>query len=301
MSTQPRRSLGGSAVEESLALVGFDAHRYSKSVSLVETHIGRVNAYVCQNAWNYISASQFLELQREYPLGHRIRPLARRALAQTNLRRSGIAIVLSEYMLGLMKANEPKTKMIPVTLPLDILTHVSRGNQLPEGTVLVPGSVTSYKAPEVALGLVPEFREMGYMAREVFFAGPSDGTDITQRLRRRANKLDTRFRNAVLTRVEMRDALETAELVVLPSKLESLGFSLAESLVFSEHVVARDLPSHRELSKRLGREPIWLSGTHLSNEGDPKCVDPGSPVWKDEWQFLASELSEATRSFKIES
>jgi hypothetical protein len=80
------------------------------------------------------------------------------------------------------------------------------------------GSVTSYKAPEVALGLVPEFREMGYMAREVFFAGPSDGTDITQRLRRRANKLDTRFRNAVLTRVEMRDALETAELVVLPSK-----------------------------------------------------------------------------------
>lgn len=264
-----RRSLGGKAVEHSLAVAGVDLTHLGRT-SLIETSVPEQRAFgavLAQNAWNILSEKQFREAAAPYPRRQRQRMRVRRGIALINLRRAHKVVCLSDAM-GQWCRDQVDTDVVvaPATLPVDMLdppTALGATAEV-EPFVLVPGTVTWYKAPHLALTVIAQLRLANPAITRLIVAGPDDGSGCLESLKADGAAQGTVVDHINLGRIEMRDSLSKAHTVVLPSSLESLGFSLAESLLYARSVIASATPAHQELASRVGRQPHWLGGEQMS-------------------------------------
>lgn len=275
-----RLSTGGQLVELSLRKSGFLLDDTSRPLVETATPASRpFSAILAQNAWTVISPQEFHALSQPYPWPHVARHLARRGLAQINLRRCASRYCLSESMQAVMRKRGFDAAVVPVTLPLDVCGPLDprppawMADQRP--FVLVPGTITWYKGTDRVAGLL---RRSGRTDLRVVLAGDDDGSGCLENVLQGLSGWDVRIGR--VTRPEMQWLLLNAETTLIPSRLESLSFSMAEALALSRAVVASPLPVHVEVAKRIGRAPTWLdhdtgpeayvgaspSGPHLSDE-----------------------------------
>lgn len=248
-----RLSFGGSAVERSLMAVGYDLDH--ARVALVETRRPMTSPFetvVAQNAWNVIPRSDFRKLLSLYPTRMHPRIVARRAVSQLNLRRAEKVVALTEYMALLCeRAVGRAVQVSPVVRPVEETepTFGVEGPHLPfDGSfALVPGSVTWYKNPLEALSYLESMSSL----RRILFAGVCDDERCRSAIveRSAAAGLEVAFR--AFDPLQMPAVYSAAEMVLLPSKMESLGFALAEALLHSRAVAASVIPAHREIAQRL--------------------------------------------------
>lgn len=273
---RPRRSGGGNVVEDSLRAVGFDVA--TPGVALVEAKRPErrpLSKVLVQNAWTVLPSEDFDRLAAPYPLAWRTRMLARRAVTRLNLHRADHVVCLTHAMGDLVrKATRTPVHVAPVSAPMDIW---AQGGNPPvaghEDMVLVPGTITWYKRPQLALDIAAR---LGSKPREtplVLFAGRDDGSGAWQRTQAEARRLGLDVAASPMTRTEMKAALRTAMVTVIPSELESLSLSLSEALMLSRRVIASSLTVHREIADAVGREPEWLE-TRLPT--DPPETAPAS-------------------------
>ena len=258
MSSAPGRSLGGTVVEDSLRGVGFTLP--GEQCALVETQRPRrapFTAVLAQNAWNVLPRAEFTRLAAPYPPRMVTRMRLRRLVSAMNLRRARHVVCLSEAMGDLVRASGvPGERVVvaPAYLALDMAEPATTGaEQAGEPYVLVPGTMTWYKDPQQALTTAAELG-----LAQVRFAGPDDGSGCWEDVQQVALAKGLRVSLETLGRDGMRRALREAALVVLPSRLESLGFSLGEALHHADRVVASALPAHVEAATWLGSSPAWL-------------------------------------------
>lgn len=274
--TTGRRSLGGRVVEDSLAQVGY---AFEPTVQLVETARPRsrgAEAVLVQNAWNFVPAAEFHELARPYPAAMRRRMVQRRLLARVNTRRANRIVALTAPMAELTaRSTGRRVEVSEVLYPLSLLEPADDHTGLPEEPfVLVPGTITWYKDPVVALTLVAARADL---PRRVVFAGSDDGSGCWQEAQRVASTLGLEVDGGPVPAAVMRTALGRAAAVIVSSRLESLGFSLTEALALAPgQVVASPLASHRALAGRVGRVPEWLGQepSGVSGGGVPTPPDP---------------------------
>lgn len=262
VTTKPRRSLGGSLVESSLEFFGFSTS--APHLAIVETSAPRWRGYdvvLVQNAWNVISATLFKEMLEPYSPPMRRRMWARRALAHYNITRAGKVICLTEYMTDLCSVRTTaQCTTVPVHAPPDVTRFTTRNRQETSGDatkILIPGTVTWYKNPAAGIEYARALRSERGRPSEVLLAGPDDGSGCLASMQTVARRYKLPLTNEVLNRNEMLQKLIEADVVCLGSRLESLGFSMAEALLLSPRVVASSIPTHKEISLRLGREPSW--------------------------------------------
>lgn len=309
-----RSSPGGYAVSDSLAAAGFVP---DDRVALVETarpvrepHA----AVVCQNAWNFLPRANYSRLVTEYAPRRRALYLARRRMAALNTRRARTNVVLSTYMRGLLAARGRRTTLAEVTLPWDLCTAedvaaagagVLPGDpSAPIGLppvdrpfVLVPGTLTWYKSPGYALELLA--RVPAADRPLLVLAGTDDGSGCAQDTRARADAAGIETWIGPAERPAMKWLLAHARLTLVPSRLESLSFSMAEALLLSPRVAALPIPVHTEMVERLGRRPVWLTDHPSAVDLDQLLapVDPVEPVdvapFREQWFDLARVLAEA--------
>jgi glycosyltransferase involved in cell wall biosynthesis len=285
-----RRSLGGRVVEDSLAEAGF---AFRPSVQLVETaRPGRrgAEAVLVQNAWNFVPAAEFRDLSRPYPARMRRRMEQRRLLARLNTRRADRIVALTVPMAELTgRSVDRPVEVSEVLYPLSLLGPEDDAAGLPEEPfVVVPGTLTWYKDPVVALTLVAARADL---PRRVVFAGPDDGSGCWVEVQRVASTLGLRVTGGPVPGRVMRTALRRAVAVVVSSRLESLGFSLTEALALAPgRVIASPLPSHLALAERVGRVPEWLGQDPAGATGGspPSPPDPDD-VWAS-WMRLGECL-----------
>ena len=288
----PRRSLGGHVVEDGLSRAGYDV-RSGRGLALVETTQPRLEPFetvLAQNAWNVIPAGEFRRRLAEYPPRMRGRMLARRTTAQLNLRRAKRVISLTEAMGTLCARLSRRVEVSPVTVPIDFLDET--GEQLPKvkpGTLLVPGTVTWYKNPQAGLDLFERHAaEAGWT--QVLFAGGDDGSGCWQAVETVARSRGIAAERRRLSRDEMRGACMTADAVVVPSKMESLSFSIAEALLLSSRVFASRIDAHVEIATRLRRAPVWLDGEAEQAAPGASAGDVSAGDWSHEWDLLGTAL-----------
>jgi hypothetical protein len=314
--TTRRSSPGGHAVSDSLAAAGYVP---DPGVALVETarpvrtpHA----AVVCQNAWNFLPRSDYAHLVAEYAPRRRALYLARRQVAALNTRRARTNVVLSTYMRDLLADRGRRTTLAEVTLPWDLCTadDVAAAGAGPVPVepsaaagpppvdrpfVLVPGTLTWYKSPGYALDVVG--RIPAAERPQLVFAGTDDGSGCAAATRARAAAAGIDAWIGPADRPAMKWLLSHAALTLIPSRLESLSFSMSEALLLSRRVAALPIPVHREMAERLDRRPTWLTA-------DPADVDlgellaPGEDVdpvdvapFREQWFELARVLAEAGR------
>ena len=270
-------SFGGQLVQDSLADVGY---ALQSNVQMVETARPRSRAadvVLIQNAWNFIPEQEFQELARPYPRGMRRRMLQRRLLARLNTRRAGRVVALTSSMAELAGRYIARpVEVSEVMFPLSLLDEADDDVDLPaERFVLVPGTITWYKDPVVAAAVVASRPEL---PQRLVFAGTDDGSGCWEEVSRVASTLGQRVTGGPVSPATMRASLRRAAAVVLPSRLESLGFSLSEALALAPgEVMASGLPSHRDLAERVGRTPAWLGGEPsnlLVADQGPQPPDP---------------------------
>lgn len=253
-----RRSIGGAVVEESLRSAGYDLE--VGEVALVETRRPRrrpFSAVLAQNAWNFVPASEFEGLLAPYPREMKPRMRMRRVVAGVNVARAETVVCLSEAMATLVRSHQPrvaeKVVVAPVWLPMDF-SSAALIDAPPQGDwALVPGTVTWYKGSLDAINVA---RRLGL--DRIHFVGDDDGSGCWHQIVRVAERSDIDVSRETLGRSEMLRAYLEAGAVILPSRLESLGFGLSEALALGRRVVATNLPAHLELAKRMRREPAWL-------------------------------------------
>lgn len=285
-----RRSLGGRVVEDSLARVGF---RLDPRVQIVETARPQLRGgatVLVQNAWNFLGEEEFAELSRPYPRPMQRRMVQRRALAALNVRRAARVVALTAAMADLVTARTGRpVTLAPVAYPLDVLDDADDATGLPDAPfVLLPGTITWYKDPLTGLALVAARPDL---PDRVLLAGPDDGSGCWADVRRVAAALGLEVSATSLGRPAMLTALRRARAVVVPSRLESLGFSVSEALALAPgEVVASPLAAHRELAAGLGRTPTWIG------EPTPTAPAPGTPATPDagrlhdSWAALGTSL-----------
>lgn len=296
-----RLSLGGQVVLDSLAAVSFSDT--SQAVTLVETaqpQWRRFEVVLAQNAWCVTTRDQFRDLVRPYPHRMKARHLARRAVAGVNLRRAVHTIALSAAMAEMMASRGLRPLVCPVTVPMDYLQDclpISRptwvAGDLP--FVVVPGSVTWYKNSEWVIDFVRQFERTSVRVPHVVLAGGDDGSGCLQQIQR---ELGVAVSQGVVSRAEMQWLLANANAVIIPSRLESLSFSLSEALLSARDVVASPLEVHREVAARVGIQPLWLDAPHIMDElfdriHSPMAVQMPQPdlqVFIDEWRNLSDEI-----------
>src|SRR5690606_11382144 len=125
--------------------------------------------------------------------------------------------------------------------PLDIWSE-GRDLEMPQeetsATVVVPGTVTWYKRPQLALQIALDLGKDQGRTPEVFYAGRDDGTGAWEATQREAIRLGVRVTCAPLTRNQMITGLSSSMATIVPSELESLSLSLSEALVLSPQVIA---------------------------------------------------------------
>jgi glycosyltransferase involved in cell wall biosynthesis len=311
--TTRRSSPGGYAVSDSLAAAG---HVPDPEVALVETARPGLRAYsamVCQNAWNFLPHSEYSDLVKEYRPRRRALYLARRRVAGLNTRRAGTNVVLSTYMRDLLASRGRRTTLVEVTLPWDLCTSddvvaagastwpADAGTDPPDRPfILVPGTLTWYKSPRYALDLVSRLAPPGRPL--LVFAGTDDGSGCIQDIRSRARPLGVDTWIGPVERPAMKWLLAHAQLTLIPSRLESLSFSMSEALLLSRRVAALPIPVHREMSARLDRRPIWLPDEPALVDLDEllESVEPQGPSdvshFRDQWFELSRVLAETRRA-----
>lgn len=296
-----RSSPGGDVVTGSLEASGY---HLPPGVALVETAPPRWRAYdvvVAQNAWNFVPGVQFRHLAAGYSPARRGLYRARRAVAALNASRAATTVTLSHHMAGLLARRGCDPVVSPVTLPRELCTASDVAEHQPDGLddrpfVLVPGTLTPYKNADLAISLVglldPGRRPL------LVLAGTDDGSGHRERLVARMAAAGLAHQVLPVRREEMTWLLRRAVATVVPSRLESLSFSLAEALALSPHVLASPLPVHREVAARLGREPVWLppepdlptAQALLEQRGAPSPIDRAA--FHREWDDLADRLRE---------
>ena len=249
----------------SLAHVGFMGTHLKPSVYLAETELRLERTapthVLFQNAWTVIPRREAHQLLEEYPLRRRLREVARRRIASLNGRRANEALTLTRYMADLVEAQGiAPTRAVEVGASIDLF-HLEPST--PSGAsglgtfALVPGSVQPYKNPAGALEYLASMdAEHGLDA--VVFAGPVHDPRLAQSLHEAARAMSLVPHFSMFTRDEMKWLYLEAEVVVLPSKLESLNFSLGEALYFGRRVAVSPLPVHREVADSLGARPLWI-------------------------------------------
>jgi hypothetical protein len=314
--TSRRSSPGGHAVSDSLAAAGFAP---DPRVALVETARPRRTPYsavVCQNAWNFLSRADYAELVGDYAPRRRALYRARRTVAGLNTRRAATNVVLSAYMRDLLASRGRRTTLAPVTLPWDLCsaddvaaagagafpvdqTSPAGPPPVDRPFVLVPGTLTWYKSPRYALDLLA--RILAADRPLLVLAGTDDGSGCAQDIHERATAAGIETWIGPVGRPAMTWLLAHARLTLIPSRLESLSFSMSEALLLSRHVAALPIPVHREMAGRLGREPLWLPDDpadvdldHLVAEGRPADGVDVAP-FREQWFELARVLTEAGR------
>jgi glycosyltransferase involved in cell wall biosynthesis len=271
-----RRSLGGRVVEDSLAQVGY---AFRPNVLMVETARPRprgAEVVLVQNAWNFVPEAEFRALARPYPAPMRRRMEHRRLLARLNTRRATRIVALTKPMADLTGRSVGRAvELSEVLYPLSLLDSADDHTGLPvEPFVLVPGTLTWYKDPVVALTTVAAGPDL---PRRVVFAGSDDGSGCWAEVQRVASSLGLRVTGGAVPPPVMRTALTRAVAVIVGSRLESLGFSLTEALALAPgRVIASPLASHRALAERVGRVPEWLGeqSPGTTGGGVPSPPDP---------------------------
>lgn len=232
---------------------------------------------LAQNAWNVLPSQDFRRLTAPYPARLVRRMKARRSLARWNLKHADMVVCLTESMAELTAPLvRSELEISRVTLPMDVMDSDGRRPQelrdpSHSPTILVPGSVTWYKRPERAVQLAAELSLAAGRTAHVLFAGAEDGSGAWRHVCAEAKHVGVSVARQILDRSAIIEAFQTAETVLLPSELESLGFGLSEALVLSKTVIASNIPAHRELAKRVGREPTWIT------EAGP-VVTPSHPL-----------------------
>lgn len=282
----PRRSIGGQVVEAGLASLGFDVVR--PDIAMVETRMPTARPFdvvLSQSPWNVLPRSDFRRLSRPYPPAMRRRMWARRAVASVNLRRARRVLSLTEANAEQVRRfSGREVEVAPVWLPLDALEISPRPRPVPTERGFVPGTLTWYKNPAAALE-VARRRGIG----ELLFAGPDDGSGCWPDLERRAALAGMHVSRTLLSRQEMYDELAAASVVILPSELETLGFSLCEAMSLAPHVLASPIPSHLEVAERLGAAPEWLPDEGRGwSRTEPVAVD--SEGVRCSWRALGDAL-----------
>lgn len=292
-ATGRRLSLGGEVVELGLTRSGFSLPAAS-DVALVETERPRRGAFsvvLVQNAWNVVDVRTFVGLLRQYPPGKWPRVTLRRLMAWVNLRRAHRVVVLSSAMAALTRRLVPSTEVCPVTVPLDFLDGATPPQDPTwEGVALVPGTITWHKNTAQAAAVVSALRDRGCPVTKIVLAGKDDGSGMLARTMEAAARAGVPCEQRVLSREEMRQATASAEVVVLPSRLESLSLSMAEALLLGRFVVASRIPAHVEMAGRLDREPVWIgSGGVLAGACGLMPADQRAK-WRAEWKNLGESL-----------
>lgn len=292
-----RRSFGGAIVESSLASVGFTDRAGATLVEASRPQPERPRALLAQNAWNYIGLREFERMLRPYPAKLTARSWARRGVALVNTRRAEVVVALTPAM-GATVADRAKraVSVCPVAVPMDVaeLSDPHSTKQAPLGDppvnvdfVLVPGTVSWYKRPFDALRLAAGHSSW---PRTVVFAGNDDGSGCAQYCTQLADDLGVTLVQRPMPRNEMLGAVSTAALVLLPSALESVGFSLGEALVLCPGVVgASPLAAHRDVAQLVGREPWWL-GTPAPELGPCKTAANDLEVVAAQWRIVGTTL-----------
>jgi len=263
-------------VEESLEHVGYG---FRRDVQMVETARPRrrpADTVLVQNAWNFVPEGEFRELASPYPSRMRRRMVQRRRLARVNTRRAHRVVALTHPMAELTGQSVGRpVEVCEVLHPLSLLAPDDDPRGLPEEPfVLVPGTITWYKDPLTAVTLVADRSDLPDRA---ILAGHDDGSGCWSEVRRVGATLGLHVTGGPVSGPVMRTALKRAAAVVISSRLESLGFSLAEALALAPgEVIASPLASHRALAERTGRAPAWLGQepSRPAAGGPPVPPDP---------------------------
>lgn len=276
--------MGGETVAASLRLAGFETS--TPNVALIETVSPRtpLSTILVQSAWNVIPYGEFVKRIKPYPMRMQARAMARREVARVNLRRASKVVCLTQVMATITAEHTGREVVFsPVSLPLDAVgrerASAGRGDRI----AIVPGTITWYKRPDLAIAWVARHRDV---VDEVVFLGVDDGSGCKLEIERIARRRNIRCRFDLVGREKLYAYMHSAEFVLLPSSLESVGFALSEALWMTPRVVASAIPSHRELAARLGRLPIWLDASPPA-EG-LVSFDAGTVV--TEWQALGRQL-----------
>jgi glycosyltransferase involved in cell wall biosynthesis len=282
----PRRSIGGQVVEAGLASLGFDVVR--PDIAMVETRVPGLRPFdivLSQSPWNVLPRADFLRLSRPYPRVMRRRMWARRAVAAVNLRRARRVLSLTEANAEQVRRfSGREVEVAPVWLPLDALELSPRPRAEPTDRGFVPGTLIWYKNPAAALDVA---KRRGIA--ELLFAGPDDGSGCWRDLELRAEAAGVRVSRTLLSRQEMYDELAAASAVILPSELETLGFSLGEAMCLAPQVLASPIPSHLEVAHQLGAEPEWLPAQGPEwQRAEP--VAPDAAAVRGSWISLGEAL-----------
>lgn len=291
-----RRSLGGQVVEAGLTSVGFHWCDHAE-LSLIETarpHWHPYRVVMAQNAWNVVRTREFISLLRRHPVRSWPRFALRRMIAHINLRRADQVVCLTHAM-GVMCARfSTEITILPVTVPVDFLALAERPRRDDKwaDVVLVPGTVTWHKDSPRAIEIFSHLKTQRSNIGRVVFAGGDDGSGCWQAVERAAVETGVSCTRAVLSREEMISACASSAMVLIPSVLESLSLSFAESLALADVVVASDLPAHREVADRIGRQPVWLfSDGRLDSAGATPRVDLDVGRFSGEWAQLGESLA----------
>ena len=293
--SQPRISLGGQVVESSLASAGFDTR--TPGVSLVETAspARRYSAILLQSAWNALPYADFSRMIAPYPGAMRRRAYARRVVARLNLRRAGRVVCLTEAVAELLhESTGIEAEVAAVTVPIHDWIDPVPINVRTLGIAVVPGTVTWYKRPSEALRWLSS---TGIDIKLVKFCGKDDGSGCWQDLDRVARELGITIERTVMPHHELYKLYASADVTILPSALESLGFGLSEALLHSNRVIASGIPPHREVAARTGIAPEWLT----SDVDPPFAIESRSrrisfDEARLEWQRAGSALGLVVRS-----
>lgn len=249
-----------------------------------------------QNAWTVLPTEDYEHLAAPYPLAWRARMTARRATARVNLGRAEEVVCLTESMGNLVSGmtSRPVTVARPLA-PADVL---STSDAIPTGLphdgsatiILVPGTLTWYKRPQLALQIAHDLGEQWGVRPRVVYAGRDDGTGVWEAVLDEAQRRGLEVSAATLTRGEMLAAVRTCAATIIPSQLESLSLSLSEALILSPRVIASSLSVHREMSSVLGRMPEWVE-TWLPHDVPSSSVAPlGVEAIRNSWRNVGAAL-----------
>ena len=295
MATSGRVSFGGMVVEDSLSALGFRVS--DDRVALVETASPRLryDAVLLQSAWNVLSPPLFREYMRPYPSAMKRRARLRRLVARTNLRRAGRVVCLTETVANMLADSLGiRAEVAPVTVPLhDWLEPAPCDAQEEQSDrfALVPGTVTWYKQPELALSWLSDNDEPSTLDRVVFL-GRDDGSGSWLEVRRQGERRGIAVEQFTVPHSQVYDLYRRARVTVLPSRLESLGFGLSEALLHSPRVWASPIPPHREVAGRTGREPTWIGEAPIGRARRQGLITRA--VAESEWVSVGEALGLAS-------
>lgn len=294
----PRLSLGGQTVRDSLQSLGYLDPPDGTVLTETVNPVSRPRVVLAQNAWNFIPRSRFVQEIAPYPRAMQFRAVARRMVALQNARSAQKIICMTDSFGTLVeRVTDSHVVVSPVTvgalalgLPSKIGHTLTREDidtsAVDEPYVLVPGTVTWFKRSSQAIDVVQQlFPHM----RHVLFAGGDDGSGCWDSVVSRSRGSRIAVSRRRVGHVEMIDLLSRSYASVLPSGMESLGFSLSESLLFADRVVASSLESHREIAQRVGREPDWLP-SRVSTLQDRHAVSITDDIIRTQWHSLAATL-----------